>query len=221
MTWTGEVPSGVTDFATLSAWQMVNDVFAPRAYGVMCGGMSVFFRRVLDLFGVSSLLLQCGFEDGVNHTTVLVPADGKFYLCDPMFSGTYRPAGEWSYLDLGAVLSGQPFVFRIHRAAPTILKRPEEVEPTKRRWRTRNVVASWEQSPNAFGWVAAHVSSYDFQYRLVALPEDLAALGIAPQDDLISELIRRRVFSVAGDPADVAACLSMLVASGASLDFRP
>lgn len=219
MCWNNDPPGGIDDFAALSACEMVDRVFAPRAGGVQCGGMAAFYRRLLDLFGVRSLLLQCGFADSVSHVTVLVPDAGKFHLFDPLFAGTYWPADAWGFRDLGAVLGGEPFVFRSHRAAPAILRRPDEVAPTQARWAARNVEASWTAAANAHGWVVAHVTSYDFQHRLVALPEDLATLGIAPEDDLISELIRRRVFNLVGDADDVAACAAMLGRAGASLDL--
>jgi hypothetical protein len=127
MTWNNEVPTHLPEFATLTARQMVEEVFLPRAYGVMCGGMAIFLCRILEQFAIRSLVVQCGYEAGVNHVTVLVPDRGKFFLFDPMFSGTYRPVGEWRHLDLAAVLRGESFVFRTNRAAPIILKRPEEV----------------------------------------------------------------------------------------------
>jgi hypothetical protein len=221
MTWNNEVPTHLPEFATLTARQMVEEVFLPRAYGVMCGGMAIFLCRILEQFAIRSLVVQCGYEAGVNHVTVLVPDRGKFFLFDPMFSGTYRPVGEWRHLDLAAVLRGESFVFRTNRAAPIILKRPEEVERTRLRWRDRNIEASWETEPNAFGWVAAYVASYDFQYRLVAQPEEIAALGMAPQDDFVSGLIRRRTFAVTGDPGDVERCIAMLGAAGANVDLSP
>jgi hypothetical protein len=218
MTWSNAPIVGVADFAALSAGEMVDRVFGPRAGGVACGGMGVFYRRLLDLFGVPSVLLQCGFEDSINHVTVLVPADGRWFLFDPMFAGTYRPADAWGFLDLGAVLGGRPFVFRSHRAAPAMLRRPEDVAATKARWAARNVTACWTSEPNAHGWIVAWVTSVDYQHRLVALPEDLAALGIAPQDDLLSALVRRRVFALSGATDDVAACAAMLRQAGANLD---
>lgn len=217
--WSNEPPAGIGDFAALSAGEMVSRVFKPRAGGVVCGGMAQFYRKLLALFDVPSLQLQCGFADGINHVTVLVPQGRRFHLFDPLFAGTYRPADAWGFLDLGAVLTGTPFVFRCHRAAPAILRRSEDVAATQARWRSRNVEAVWAQEPNAHGWVVAWVTSIDYQHRLVALPEDLAVLGIAREADLLSELIRRRVFSVAGEPADVAACTAMLADAGATLDL--
>lgn len=215
--WSNAQLDGIPDFAALSACEMVERVFAPRAGGVACGGMSAFYRRLLDLFDVRSVQLQCGFEAGVSHVTVLVPAEGRWYLFDPLFAGTYRPAGGWSFLDFEAVLAGAPFVFRCHRIAPAILRRPDEVTATKARWAARNVEACWEANPNAHGWVVAHVTAVDAQHRLVALREDIDALGIAPTDDLLSALVRRRVFNVTGTPDDVSDCTAMLARAGVLL----
>jgi hypothetical protein len=217
--WSNSPFAGSAEVGALGAGAMVERIFAPRAGGVQCGDMCRFYCRLLGLFDVHCVMAQCGFETGLNHVTVFVVDGDAFYLFDPMFSGTYRSADASDYCAFGDVLAGEACEFRCHRVAPTILRRPADVAATRARWAVRNVVANWTAEPNAHGWMIADVTQVDFQHRLVALPEEIAALGIAPEDDLISELIRRRVFNLVGGADDAAACAAMLGRAGVNLDL--
>ncbi len=96
----------------LSAARIYYEWFEPDRGGVFCGGMSVFYDKVLRLFGYRSFTINYGLlADDLTHVTVLV-AQGRgeqlrFYLLDPTFNLTFRDEAG-AILPLSEVLARDP-----------------------------------------------------------------------------------------------------------------
>ena len=71
------------------------DFFDLDKGGISCGGFSVFFQRVLQLFGINAFTVNYGIQSSfVTHVTVIVPHDGNFYVLDPSFDVTFMREGR-------------------------------------------------------------------------------------------------------------------------------
>lgn len=197
---------------SMSPQEIWDEVLSVRRCGFHCGGMSIFFQKCLALFGIDSILVGCG-PDGATHVTVAVPADGKFYVFDPMFGLTYRESGTRAALDLESVLTGSVYEANCIKPYPVVLTPAANVAMRKQRWADREVTAIWEDTPNQFGLVAAHIVSFARPYRLMIERDSLAALGIAEDAEIVSELIAKRVRSYTG-PSKIEEFGAMLARAG-------
>lgn len=91
------------DFESWLVEKMVYEFFDKDLGGVACGGHSVFFRHVLDLFGIDAFTINFGIPNSfATHVTVVVPHGGEFYMLDPSFGVTL--AHDRSHLDVAGAL---------------------------------------------------------------------------------------------------------------------
>jgi hypothetical protein len=68
-----------------SAYEDLN-AFAARAGGVFCDGAADTLLAALQLLGISASRFDFGFSaGGMTHTTVVVAAEGRWWLVDPSF----------------------------------------------------------------------------------------------------------------------------------------
>ena len=82
-----------TESQPVEATYFVN--FMSNKLGVYCAGSAVFFRQVLDLFGIDALTVDFGeTRDGLTHVTTIVNIEGKLYILDPTFAGFFAKAGK-------------------------------------------------------------------------------------------------------------------------------
>lgn len=69
-----------------SAHDILN-AFAARSGGVFCDGAADTLVAALRLLGISAFRFDFGYTDGgMTHTTVVVHAEGKYWLVDPTFA---------------------------------------------------------------------------------------------------------------------------------------
>ena len=89
---------------TASAAELYYEQFLPNKGAVFCGGMAVFYDRVLKIFGYDSFTINFGdLRDDLNHVATNVPiwdsATWKHYLFDPTFNTTFHDRGSGCQLD--------------------------------------------------------------------------------------------------------------------------
>lgn len=71
--------------------ELYYDYFEPAIRGVYCGGMALFLKQVLGLFGIESFTVDFGnVVGGLTHVTVVVPVGagdgtGRYRILDPTF----------------------------------------------------------------------------------------------------------------------------------------
>jgi hypothetical protein len=93
------------DFGKLTAAQMYN-YFQTKAGGVYCGGISVFYNQVLNLFNIPSFTVDFGATKILlTHVTVIVPRkinkdEWRYYIFDPTFNITLHHKNTDYYLPL-------------------------------------------------------------------------------------------------------------------------
>ena len=97
-----------------SAANIFSEVFLGDMGGTYCGGSAIFYRKLLEMFGLEAFTVDCGLELGgeqklTHKTTFLVVEKSEgyaYYLLDPTTGGTFmdRDAAGGEYLDLAAVL---------------------------------------------------------------------------------------------------------------------
>ena len=95
-----QIVTETNEFLGESATELYYEHFLPNRGAVYCGGMAVFYDRVLKAFGYDSFTINFGdVRDGLSHVAVSLPiCDGatlKHYLFDPTFNTTfhYRAGG--------------------------------------------------------------------------------------------------------------------------------
>lgn len=96
-----------------SASQSYYELFLPRKGGVICGGMSSFFDKILKLFGYNSFIINFGdLRDNLTHVTVVV-AHGhqkgdqkylKYFIFDPTFNCVFRRKKDLGYMTVSEML---------------------------------------------------------------------------------------------------------------------
>jgi len=97
-------------FETWSAQKMVYDFFDHDLGGISCGGYAVFFRKILNLFGIDAFEVNYGIPNSyVTHVTVIVPDRGEFYVLDPSFAVTFTRGNENLSVDraIKLIMSGR------------------------------------------------------------------------------------------------------------------
>ena len=76
---------------------------------VYCGGSSLFFNKVLTLFGINSLTVDFGdLNHSLTHTTVMVTKRSRnrwnYYIFDPTFNVTFHNADNGNFLTISEIL---------------------------------------------------------------------------------------------------------------------
>jgi hypothetical protein len=89
---------------SMTAAEMYYYEYLPNRGGSYCGGLGVFFDRVLKAFGIGSFTVNFGdLGDNLTHVSVIVPlqveGQWKFYMFDPTFNITYHDASSGQLLD--------------------------------------------------------------------------------------------------------------------------
>jgi hypothetical protein len=78
------------DFEAWPVEKALYEFFDADIGAVSCGGMSVFTRNVLRLFGFDAFTINYGVPDTlVTHVSTVVRIDGRFFLLDPTFGAYY------------------------------------------------------------------------------------------------------------------------------------
>ncbi len=102
----------ITDpgFSKKSVSQMYYDIFDTNNGGVYCGGMSVFFDKLLKLFDYDSFTINFGTkQNDLTHVTVIVSqkeSDGwRYYIFDPTFNATFRSQTTNQYLTVSEMIN--------------------------------------------------------------------------------------------------------------------
>jgi len=97
-------------FSKKSASQIYYDIFDSNNGGVYCGGMSVFFDKLLKLFDYDSFTINFGHkQDDLTHVTVIVSqkqSDGwLYYIFDPTFNATFRSPSTKQHLTVSEMIN--------------------------------------------------------------------------------------------------------------------
>ncbi|MCA0319474.1 MAG: hypothetical protein LCH88_15555 [Proteobacteria bacterium] len=83
------------DFESWPVEKALFDFFDRDIGAVSCGGMSVFTRDVLRLFGFEAFTINYGIPGTIaTHVTTVVQIDGLFYMLDPTFAAYFAVAGQ-------------------------------------------------------------------------------------------------------------------------------
>ena len=88
-----------------SAGETYYEQFLPREGAVSCGGIAIFYDRLLKIFGYDSFTIDFGDQrDGLTHATVVVSFwDGtvwKHHILDPTFNTTLHDRATGCQLDV-------------------------------------------------------------------------------------------------------------------------
>lgn len=105
------------DFESWPLEKMVYGFFDLDRGGVACGGSSVFFHKLLQLFDIDSLTVNYGVKGGyATHVTVVVQHEGRYYIVDPTFAITLVDGGRMVPVDelLLSLASGKTSHISIH-----------------------------------------------------------------------------------------------------------
>ncbi len=183
--------------SSVGAGEAYQEIWLPDAGGALCGGYSVFFAKVLALFGFDAYTIDMGDADArLTHVTTLVFIDGRFYIFDATLNGYYVRGDRPASLD--EVLSG----------TTTLLLR--EVRRT----------AVW---PSPRGGDCRAVNDYyvchDVDTTALTAEEwrpHLIAFGLDPDEDWMPSLMRHRVYSVTGSGPHREALVEVLGRHGIS-----
>lgn len=192
-------------FHDLSADEIYHDRWQAGT-GATCGGMSLFFKKVLNGFGVDAFTLNFG-DDGtrVTHMIVVVPSGDSFYGFDP-FTGTYFVDAFGRFADILAMqVRSVQVEYRRDGVGPLVVGLLKE-------WKQKGLDGTQDATfPNG--------KCSGFQYTraiMLATWPELQQQGFDTEQEITPQLLRRGVISHDGGNrgellkqqiADLASCV--------------
>lgn len=183
----------------LTADEIYNNHFK-KDKGFVCGGMAVFFEKVLGELGVpEAFTINIGITGkGATHVTVVVPVKHKnslkFFIFDPLTGGYYiNKKGD--FVDIESILAGKPFEFKAVPMARTTMISPGSLKffIDNKFPGVENAICDYD-SPLPSGFIRCE-NFYYSKEMLQRMRIPLEEIGVSMDGDIITQLIRINILN--------------------------
>ena len=178
------------------------EIFAEDRGGVFCGGLAIFFNKVLHLFGFDSFVVDFGESRGsLTHLTTIVTqrdwfGGRKFFIFDPWLNATFRQKDGKSYYPVFEIIDAlrEARDPRLIVEARSLENRDWHIPitPTRKLWHQCEVLKE-----EADDFKVCKVPSFDVSSFLKGVATSWKSVGISPRIEGLFELFQRRIFGTA------------------------
>ena len=180
------------------------EYFKSSRGGVSCGGIAVFFQKVLALFGVPSFTIGIGWNGTLltHVTTIVVDGRGaarRYYIFDPTFAGTYVAGG--TYVDALDLLRGAQARFETDPMSRRVLVPRPQIDAFLQENAEARSRAVCDKDSALPGTIECRGFVDNMAFNALAMGPLLRQRGIRSTDDFITTLMRHAV--TAYGPSDI------------------
>lgn len=202
------------------------EIFAKDKGGVFCGGLAVFFNKLLHLYGYDSFVVDFGDpRGGLTHLTTVVAlpdetGERRFYIFDPWLNATFRRGAGREHYPLFAIVDAQRKggLSDLFVDARSLAERDWHfpLEPTASLWHECEVLKNRMDD-----FKVCKVPSFTVASFLDGVAASWEAVDVPPRIEGLFTLFQRRIFSASypSEPASLQAFLDKARARGIPVGY--